>query len=102
MPIFLDDAELSAQEFRDNVRWRLGLKPLRLPTNCKVCGVPFSAEHACRCNIDGLVTLRHNLLSDKWGDLCAKSLTPTAISGKPRIHTGSQLKEGGGGFRQSK
>ena len=45
MPSFMDDTELSAEEFRDNIRCRLGLTPLRLPTDCDGCGVPFSAEH---------------------------------------------------------
>ena len=46
MPSFMDDTELSAQEFRDNIRWRLSLTPLRLPTDCNGCGAPLSAEHA--------------------------------------------------------
>ena len=44
--------------------------------------------------IGGLVTLCHNLLSDEWGDLCAKYLTPSAFYDKPRVHTGSQIKGG--------
>ena len=42
MPSFMDDTELLAEEFWDNIRWRLGLKPLRLPTDCNGWGVPFS------------------------------------------------------------
>ena len=64
MPSFMDDTELLAEEFRDNIRWRLGLTPLRLPTDCDGCGVSFTAEHACQCKIGGLITLRHNILAD--------------------------------------
>ena len=53
MPRFMDETELSAEEFWDNIRWRLGLKPLRLPTDCDGCGVPVSAEHVCQCKIGG-------------------------------------------------
>ena len=64
MPSFMDDTELSAEELWDNIRLRLGLTPLRLPTDCDVCRAPFSAEHACQCKIGGLITLRHNILAD--------------------------------------
>ena len=60
---FMDDMELSAEEFRDNIRWRLGLTSLRLPTDCDGCGAPFSAEHTCQCKIGGLISLRHNILA---------------------------------------
>ena len=100
MPSFLDDKELSAQEFRDNVLWRLGLEPHCLPTNCDGCGYPFLVEHACCCKISGLVNLHHNLLADEWGDLCVKFLTPKAVFEETRIYTENQLK--GEGARQAK
>ena len=102
MPSFMDDTELSAEEFRDNTRWRLGLTPLRLPTDCDGCGVPFSAEHACQCKIGGLITLRHNILAYDWGDLCGKALTPSAVSDEPRINTGRLLTGRGGGARRAR
>ena len=96
MPSFLDDKDLSAQEFRDNVLWRLGLEPHCLPTNCDGCGYPFLVEHACCCKISGLVNLHHNLLADEWGDLCVKFLTPKAVFEETRIYTENQLKWGRG------
>ena len=60
--------------------------------DCDGCGTPFSVEHVCRCNIGCLITLRHNLLTDEWGDLCAKALTPSALSNEPIIHTERQMK----------
>ena len=74
--------------------------PNRLATKCNGCRAPFSEEHGFLCKIGGPVNLRHNLLEDEWGNLCAKSLTPTAVSDKPRIHTGIQQK--GEGARKSK
>ena len=91
MPSFMDDTELSAKAFRDNIRWRLGLKLLRLPTDCDGCRVPFSAEHSFQCKIGGLITLRHNILANDWGDHCGKDLNPSAVSDKPIIHTGRLL-----------
>ena len=102
MPSFMDDTELSAEEFRDNIRWRLGLTLLRLPTDCDGCGVPISTEHACQCKIGGLITLRHNILADDWGDLCGKALTLSAFSDKPRIHTGRLLTGRGEGERRAR
>ena len=53
MPSFMDDTELSAQEFWVNIRWHLVLTPLHLPTDCDGCGAPFSVEHACQYKIWG-------------------------------------------------
>ena len=66
MPSFMDDTELSAQVFRDSICWRLGLAPLRLPTDCGGCRAPFSVEHAYQCKIGGIINLRHNILADDW------------------------------------
>ena len=64
MPSFMEDTELSAQAFLDNIHWRLGLTPLLLPTDCDICRAPFSAEHASQCKIGGIINLRHNILAD--------------------------------------
>ena len=42
---FLDDMEMSSQDFRRNVYYRISLEPRRLPTDCNKCGAPFSAKH---------------------------------------------------------
>ena len=102
MPIFTDDTELSAQEFRDNIRWRLSFTPRRLPTDCDGCRAPFSAKHACQCNIGELINFRQNILAEDWGDICGKSQTPSDVSDKPRIHTGIQLTGTGEGSRQAR
>ena len=91
MSSFMDDTELSSQEFRYNVCWRLGLTPRCLPIDCDGCRAPSLAEHAYQSKVGGLINLCHNILADDWGDLYAKSFTPSAVSDKPIIHTGSQL-----------
>ena len=50
----------------------------------------------------GLITLRHNILADDWGDLCGKALTPSAVSDEPRIHTGRLLTGRGEGARRAR
>ena len=87
MPDDLNGTTLSAEEFRDNLRLRYGLKPLDLPELCDGCGAKFSAEHALSCKKGGLVTLRHDDLAIKWHDLCAKATKPSAVSYEPLIYT---------------
>ena len=98
----MDDTEFSAQEFRENIRWRLGLTPHRLPNDCDVWGSPLLVEHAYQCKVGGLINLRHNILADDWGDLYEKFLTPSAVSNEPIIHTGNQLTGTGEGAKRAR
>ena len=52
--------------------------------------------------IGRLINLRHNILAKNWGDLYGRFLTPSAVSDKPRIHTGRQMKGKGEGARQAR
>jgi hypothetical protein len=85
-PNRLNGTELSADEFRDSLRLRLGLAPLNLPAKCDGCGETFSVGHALICKQGGLVTLRHNDVAAEWHHLCARALTPAAVSDEPLIH----------------
>ncbi len=87
MPICLNGTELSADEFRDSLRLRLGLVPLGIPDRCDGCGQRFSLGHAMTCKKGGLVLLRHNDVAAEWHHLCAQALSPSAVSNKPLIHS---------------
>jgi hypothetical protein len=88
MPSHLNGTVLSADEFRDSLRLRFGLVPLNLPNSCDGCGSKFTVGHAMSCKKGGLVLLRHNDVAAEWHHLCAKALTPSAVSDEPLIHTG--------------
>jgi hypothetical protein len=95
MPDSLNGTVLSAEEFRDSLRLRYGLKPHALPESCDGCGQRFSVGHALSCKKGGLVLLRHNDLVAEWHELSAQALTPSAVSDEPLIHSG----QGGNGIR---
>jgi hypothetical protein len=95
-PNRLNGTELSADEFRDSLRLRLGLVPLALPARCDGCGQSFSVGHALTCKQGGLVLLRHNDVAAEWHRLCAQALTPAAVSDEPLIHTGRDSTVGAG------
>ena len=60
LPSLLNGSDLSAEEFRDGVRLRLGLTPTSLPPRCDGCGERFTTEHAMSCRKGGLILHRHN------------------------------------------
>ena len=85
LPNILNGSDLSADEFRDGVRLRLGLQPTALPPRCDGCGERFTTEHAMSCRKGGLIIQRHNDLVNTWGQLCSQALTPTSVSDEPII-----------------
>jgi hypothetical protein len=87
MPSALNGTELSADEFRDNLRLRFGLCPTSLPHRCEGCNERFTVKHAMSCAEGGLVLLRHNDIAAEWGSLCAQALSSSAVSAEPLIHT---------------
>lgn len=81
----LNMTELSAEEFRDNLRLRYGLKPGGLPKLCDGCGEPFTVEHAPNYRKGGLVSIWHNNVYVKFGDMCAAALMKACVSDEPKI-----------------
>jgi hypothetical protein len=85
LPNLLNGSDLSADEFRDGIRLRLGLHPTTLPPRCDGCNERFTVEHAMSCRKGGLIIQRHNGLVTTWGLLCGQALTPSTVSNKPLI-----------------
>jgi hypothetical protein len=95
LPNLLNGSDLSADEFRDGVRLRLGLKPTALPSRCDGCGERFTTEHAMSCRKGGLIIHRHNDLVTTWGQLCGQALTPSSISDEPLIQISRDIPVAG-------
>jgi hypothetical protein len=85
MPSCYNGTELSAEEFRDNLRIRYGLVPLNLPAACDGCHRPFDVGHALSCKQGGLVTQRHNAIAGELHQLCTQAFTPSAVTDEPLI-----------------
>ena len=79
MPSRCYNTLLSQEEFQDNARLRLGLRPLRLCDRCDWCGAAFSVEHGLSCKKGGLVSARHNDIRDEAAALCAHALSPSSV-----------------------
>jgi len=94
-PNLLNGTDLSADEFRDNLRMRLGLTPISLPQQCIGCGDPFTVKHAMTCKKGGLVTQCHNDLKAEWHHLCTQALTPAIVTDKPLIHITQDVCQAG-------
>jgi hypothetical protein len=93
IPSSINGTDLSAEEFRDNIRLRFGLQPKALPPYCDGCGSPFTPEHAMSCRIGGLVLQRHNHIAAEWGHLCSQA--SLKISDEPLIHTSRETRTAG-------
>jgi hypothetical protein len=85
LPTLLNGSDLSADEFRDGARLRLGLTPTALPPQCDGCGERFTTDHAMSCRKGGLIIHRHNDLVTTWGQLCGQALTPSTVTDEPLI-----------------
>jgi hypothetical protein len=90
-PSALNGTELSADEFRDNLRLRFGFEPVGLPSHCDGCGAKFTVEHGLQCKKGGLVSVRHDDVADEWGYLCGLALKPSAVDHEPKIYNGGLL-----------
>ena len=95
-PSKLDGTLLSAEEYRDNIRLRYGLRPskLKLADRCDGCGCGFSVGHALSCKVGGLVGQRHDDTRDEAGALCAMALTESRVSYEPMIFYGTGVNAG--------
>jgi hypothetical protein len=87
IPSSLNGTILTADEFRDSTRIRLGLPLLHLPPSCDGCGEPFGLAHSQICKKGGLVTLRHEDLKAEFTSLLSSAFTPGAVRDEPLIHT---------------
>jgi hypothetical protein len=91
LPNTLNGSDLSADEFRDGVRLRLGLQPTALPPRCDGCDERFTIDHAMSCRKGGLILQRHNDLVTTWGQLCGQALSPSTVSDEPLIQPSRDL-----------
>ena len=88
-PSYLNGTELSADEYRDNVRLRYNLKPLNLPERCDGCGAQMTVEHALSCKVGGLVHIRHDDVADEFGHLSGLAFKPSRVTHEPLIQSGA-------------
>jgi hypothetical protein len=96
LPNTLNGTVHSEEEFRDSLRLRFGLDPLKLPSTCDGCGKKFDFNHAQQCPKGGLILHRHDDVAAEWDEMCARALKPSAVSDEPFIHTGrDSLKKKG-------
>ena len=85
LPSTVNGTELGSQEWRDALFLRYGLDPPDLPKYFYGCETRCSISHALDCKKGGLVTARHNKLSDGVADLAGKAFTPSHVCDDPLI-----------------
>ena len=95
LPSLLNGTELSAEEFRDSLRLRLGITPASLPHRCDGCGDRFTLDHAMSCRKGGLILLRHNDLAAEWGHMCGQARSKSAVHDEPLIHNSRDVQIAG-------
>eukprot|EP01068_Selenidium_serpulae_P016283 Selendium_serpulae@DN6283_c3_g5_i1.p1 len=61
--------DLCKEEFQDSSVLRYRLPLTNVPPNCDGCGDPFDLEHALKCQVGGLIILRHNEVKYALGDI---------------------------------
>jgi hypothetical protein len=86
-PSTLNGTDLSRDEFRDNIRIRLGLAPKGTEIECDGCGKPWSLAHSQICSKGGLVTMRHDDLKEEFMSLCKQAFRPSKVYGEPIINS---------------
>ena len=94
VPSRLNGTDLTADEFRDNLRLRYNLVPLHMPERCNGCGEKMTVEHALSCKVGGLVHIRHDDVAEEWGRLCAKAFSPSCVTHEPYINSGERRRGG--------
>ena len=88
MPSPVDQTDLSAHEFRDNINLRYGLTPPELPPRCP-CGALNSVEHALDCKVGGAIIRRHDDNKGRLADLSRKGFGATAVQVEQRLSEGT-------------
>ena len=94
LPYTINGIELGAQEWKDSLFLRYGIKTPDLPDHCDGCGMSFDICHALDCKKGGLITALHNKLCDGVTNLVSKSFTPTHVRDEPKIYTGCAVHGG--------
>jgi len=79
---------LAANEFRDGLLLRYGLRPHNLPERCDGCKAPFTVNHAMCCPKGGLIGIRHDEMKMEWHSICAQAFKPSRVTDEPEIHSG--------------
>ena len=88
IPLRVNGTDLSANEFRDNIRLRYNFAPLDMPQHCDGCGAKMTVEHALQCKVGGLVHARHDDVADEFRDMCGQALSYSKVEREPRIYSG--------------
>jgi len=92
VPSRLNGTDLSANEFRDNIRLRYNFKPQDMPSRCDGCGAKFTVEHAMSCKKGGLVHCRHDTTGDEFRHLAGCALGFNKVEREPRIYGASSSR----------
>jgi hypothetical protein len=87
-PADANGTTLSANEFRDSLMLRYGLRPHNLPERCDGCNAPFTVNHAMCCPKGGLIAIRHDEMKMEWHSICAAAFKPSRVTDEPEIHSG--------------
>ena len=85
-PNRLNGSQLSAKEFRNNLRLRENLKPLDMPQLCDGCRKRTTVDHALLCKCGGLVHIRHDDVGKEWESLSVCAFSQGALSHEPYIY----------------
>ena len=103
IPSRLNGNDLSAEEFRDNLRIRQNLAPENMPPTCDGCGDKMTVEHALACKVGGLVHVRHDDVADEFRHLCGCALSFGKVEREPRIFSSgtNQLTSAAAGVNQT-
>ena len=86
--------EFGAQEWREFLFLRYGIKPPKLLSHCDVYGVVLKICHTLECKKGGLIMACNNKLLDGVADLSGKAFTPAHMLRDPKIFTGSAVQGG--------
>ena len=94
-PLAVHGTTLEAEEFRDSLRLRYGIKPAGLPARCDGCGERFDVAHAMSCKRGGQVLARHDALKHEWRTLCGHALGRANVFDEPTLKTCQDVRAAG-------
>ena len=91
--------QLSANEWRDGIAFRLGSEPKGLQPRCDGCGDRFDVDHALKCKKGGLIIRRHNDVCKELQQLSEMNwpgtiLEPVIRHGNPSLPEGHPERDG--------